>query len=480
MSKQSVFGRNKLYFMATWRYEAKNSAGTGVTGTLVAADRHAALEILRGQGLFLTRLEVAPVRKEQTRVPLSSISTTNIPPPRNGGTAEASASTAKKAEVKPLQSTPASGSHARSEPSGTASPSNAKGVFSSAPRNQSALPPLTRQPLLHASKRDISSFFSQLASATHAGVTLGRALSTLEEHATHSALRSVSGQIKERVMTGEPISEGMKAFPGLFTPLMVGIVSAGERGGFLERSFTRLAEYAERDYQLETSIKRETWYPKLIVFASIFIPSVVPLVLQGFGAFLGEVLPKLIFIGLVWAAFKTLRIMRPALTVLNPLFHFWDGAKLTLPIIGKVTRGLATAKFCRAIGALYAAGVTPGQSVRLGAEACGNQVMYDRCLAIIPRLERGETLTQALGSLKVFHPMALQMLQVGEESGDIDSQLEKAADFLERDSETAIRQAIPVLGIVTFLAVAAYVGYMLISFYTTTYGAAINELIDSQ
>jgi type IV pilus assembly protein PilC len=468
-------------FMATWRYEAKNSAGTGVSGTLVAADRHTALEILRGQGLFLTLLEAAPVRKEQAQP--ATPPRANIVSTAQGATnSNASPPTPKNVAAKPVSGVYRGGSGGTDSTGAPtySDPRTSAAAFNAAPRNQAGLPPLKGQPLLHASKRDLSNFFSQLAASAHAGVTLGKALATLQEHGPHPALRSVASQLKERVMSGEPISEGMKAFPGLFTPLMIGVVSAGERGGFIERSFNRLAEYSERDYELETAIKRETWYPKLLIFAAILIPGVVPLVLQGVGPFFRQVLPPLILIGLIWGAFKAISIVRPALTMLNPLFHFWDGVKLSLPIIGKITRGLATAKFCRALGALYAAGVTPSQSVRFGAIACGNQVMHDRCMAIIPRLEQGETLTQALGSLKVFHPMALQMLQVGEDSGDIDSQLEKAADFLERDSETAIRQAIPALGILVFLAVAAYIGSMVISYYTGTYGAEINNLIDSQ
>ena len=474
--------------MATWRYEAKNSAGTAMTGTLVASDRRAALEILRSQGLFLTLLEAAPTRKEQKAVPPVSPKGANIPSAGNnsfvdGNTAPRPAPRPRTGPVAPLPNVPSrgveghTGAETSKEPPPIAPPPPAS-AYGAAPRNQSGLPPLERQPFLNASKRDLSAFFGQMASAANAGVSTGKALSTLENHATNKTLRTVAGQLSKRTMSGESLSEGMRAFPGLFTPLMVGIVSAGERGGFLDRSFSRLSEYAERDYQLETSIKKETWYPKLIVFASILIPGVVPLVLQGFGPFLRQVVPPLFILGLLWAIWKAIKIVRPSLTMLDPFFHFIDGVKLVLPIIGKVSRGLATAKFCRALGALYAAGVSPSQSIRFGAEACGNQVMHDRCMTVIPRLEQGETLTQALGSLRVFHPMALQMMQVGEESGDLDSQLEKAADFLESDAETAIRQAIPVLGILAFLAVAAYVASTVISAYSG-YGAQINDLIDN-
>lgn len=427
--------------MQLWRYEARNGAGKAVDGTLEAASREAALATLRAQGLFLTKLETAKIAHASRPAA----------PQKNG--AELPRKTAEPPRVAP-SSAPNS---ARPNP------------------HLKAAPPLPNQPFLRASKRDLSAFFRQLASAQSAGVSLGKSLQTLEQHAPSASLRAVARQIGERVRAGEPLSRSLNSFPALFSPLAIGIVGAGERGGFLDRSFARLADYAERDYELETEIKRRTWYPKLIVFAAILIPGVVPLVLQGFGAFLAQVLPPLLVIAAVWAALKIAKALVPALPFLAPIFAFWDGLKLRLPVIGKVARGLATAKFCRALGALYSAGVSSATSVQLAAQASDNARVKRLCEGVAPRIERGETLTQTLGDLHIFHPMALQMLSIGEESGDLDTQLEKSADFLERDAETAIRQAIPLLGILAFLAVAAYVGSIVVAAFTG-YGNFLNEL----
>ena len=105
------------------------------------------------------------------------------------------------------------------------------------PAGQATSVPLARQPYYRANNQELSNFFRQLAALMHAGTGIGSALKTLAEHGGGSGLRKASGQMAERAMTGEPFSESMKAYPGLFTPLMVGIVSAGERGGFMENSF---------------------------------------------------------------------------------------------------------------------------------------------------------------------------------------------------------------------------------------------------
>jgi type II secretory pathway component PulF len=137
-----------------------------------------------------------------------------------------------------------------------------------------------------------------------------------------------------------------------------------------------------------------------------------------------------------------------------------------IPVCSKVTRALATAKFSRALAALYAAGVGPGESVRLAAGASGNEVIARSTVGIIPRLEQGERMTAALESTGHFPVMVLQMLRVGEDSGALDEQLDKAADFLETDAETAIKQATVMIGILALLAVAAYIGMIVIQFWT--------------
>jgi type IV pilus assembly protein PilC len=265
----------------------------------------------------------------------------------------------------------------------------------------------------------------------------------------------------------------MRAFPGMFTPLQIGLVNAGERGGFLDSSFERLARYAERDYDLQQMIKKETWYPKLLVLASIFIPAAVPLVLamvQGgqnpFLAWLSSVMPPLVVLGLAYAIYRAANYVSPYAAHQNALKLTLDRLKLYVPVMGKVVRGLATAKFCRALGALTSAGVGMGESVRLASSACGNAAIGLSAIQVIPRLEHGDKLTETLASTGHFPKMVLQMLKVGEDSGSIDAQLDKAADFLENDSEVAIKQAIQVLGILVFLLIAIRIGIQVGQFWT--------------
>jgi type II secretory pathway component PulF len=274
----------------------------------------------------------------------------------------------------------------------------------------------------------------------------------------------------------------MRAFPGLFSPLQIGMVSAGERGGFLESMFSRLAKYAERDYGLQQTIKRETWYPKILVFASILIPGAVPLVLamvkggqNPFVAWLQSVGPPLFLVGLAVLIYRAASFASP-LTAHQQGPKLWlDSIKLCIPVAGKVVRGLATAKFCRALGALYGAGVLPGESVRLAAEACGNSAIARDSIGIIPRLEHGERLTDCLSSTGQFPSSVIQVMHVGEESGNLDEQLDKSADFLENDAEVAIKQSVQLLGVLVFIVIAIRIGMQVGQFWGGYFEAIFSD-----
>lgn len=475
--------------MATWIYEARTTDGRVVRGTRDAADRRSALEALRSEGFFVSRIEARGAKtpaqplRPRAHAPGADVATAPRVQPQLAKAEIAGANAISAQPAPAVAASPATPSPlpktarpaVKFDPDLTPPAPSLSAPSNLRPAGQMASPPLVKQPYLRASDQDLSNFFRQLAALIHAGTGIGAALNTLSEHGGGRGLRTASAQMAARALTGEAFSHSMQSYPGLFTPLMVGIVSAGERGGFLEAAFTRLADYSERDYKLDQSIKQETWYPKTIFFFSFAISAVPTLVLAGFVPFLKQIFPPYALIALLILAWKGWKFVKPALIsgAIEPLkvgsispAKIYDEIKLVLPIAGKTARSLASAKFCRALAALYSAGVAPGEAVQLGAQACGNRVVAERALKTIPDLQNGRPLTECMKETRVFNPLALQMMRVGEESGDLDSQLDKAADFLEANAETTIKQAVPVLGILIFLCVAAYVLLQLVGFYT--------------
>jgi type II secretory pathway component PulF len=440
--------------MPTFAYQARDAKGERTSGAQEAADQRAALEALRAAGLFVTKLEVAKSGAARNEGG-------STPAPREVG------STPGLAPEKPSSSPPkAATEHSALPPRVSATSADA---------------PLPPRYWLRANSKDMALFFRQMHAMLHSGTSLAHALNTMATNAPNRALQTACAEMNPRVASGVPLSALMKSYPGIFSPLMTGMMHAGEVGGFLDRMCLRLAEYAERDYEIQQTVKRETWYPKLLLFCSFLIPSVVPAAIAWFqgGNALAAWIRAFIFPAMVMLAvvlaLRFKNYLAPLFKHIAPLTYLVDQIKLLVPIAGKTTRGLATAKFCRALGALQAAGMGVQQTISLSADACGNAVIAENSRKIIPLLEGGASMTDALASTRQFPGIAIQMLRTGEATGNFDEQLDKVADFLEADAETTIKQSVVVLGIVIFLFMAIYIGMTVIKQYVGIYGGLIDE-----
>jgi type II secretory pathway component PulF len=405
--------------MPTFAYQARDKMGARVEGQREATDRDEVLRLLRDGGLFVTKL--APV----------------------------ASNTANEYSIEGMLP-------------------NASGRAASVGRDVWA----------HANSKDVSLFFRQMHAMLHAGTSVSRALKILSENATNKSLGRAAQTMTRRTGEGENWSATMRAYPGLFSPLAVNMIVAGERGGFLERMCLRLSEYCERDYELQQTVRRETFYPKILLFCSVLIPSVVTLVLAGFRPWLAQVTPALTMLALIWFAVRVLNRMLKVGAHGGALRMALDSAKLHVPVFGKTVRALATAKFCRALGALQSAGVGPEAAFLVSGESCGNAWVARSVANVAPRLRGGTGFTEALTATKQFPPVALQMMATGEETGSMDLQLDKVADFLESEAETFIRQSVKLLGVLVFLAMAIYIASIVIGMYggyTRDIGKLIGE-----
>ena len=425
--------------MPTFAFKARDSAGEIVSGTREASDQRQALEALRDAGFFVTRLQLAPGSKAARATATARVE--NVAAPENA--------VAENAAIL-----------AGSTPS---APATAQSATAQMPHAQT-LPPTAISWTLRSNAKEMSLFYGQMYAMIHAGTSLAQALNMMAQHGNSASIRRASREMSLHTQRGAPMSEAMRAYPGLFSGLALGMVEAGEKGGILESVFTRLAGYSERDYELQQSIKRETWYPKLLLVCSFLIPSVVPLYLHGPAAWWASVRVPIFIAAAILIVWQIARFTAPLL-LQTVVARGLDFVKLCVPGMSRVVRSLATVKFCRALGALYGAGVAPHRAVQMAAAACGNKYIEARVLSVAPALERGASISEALGQTGQFPGVAMQILQTGETTGTLDTQLDKVADFLEGDSEAAIKKAVQLLGILVFLVMAAYIGSIVISFY---------------
>lgn len=323
----------------------------------------------------------------------------------------------------------------------------------------------------------LSLYFRQAHALLHAGSSISHALAVAARHDASPALRRVSEEMSRATASGTPWSETMRGYPGLFSELAVGMVAAGESSGRVDEACQRLASYAERDYHLQQTIKRETWYPKLLVVCSLFIPSVVPLVIAGPGAWWASVQPSILTIAGIAIAWRALKWASPLTSQAQSVARVVDTVKMKLPVAGKVSRGFASAKFCRALGATMGAGVPVNRAMSLAASACDNLVLADAAERARRQVLEGDTLTGALSATRQFPPVAMQMLATGEASGQTEEQLERVAEFLEGDAETAVKQAVKLLGVLVLLIVAWRIGTQVIGFYAGAYTSGLDSLM---
>jgi type IV pilus assembly protein PilC len=312
------------------------------------------------------------------------------------------------------------------------------------------------------SLRDLGFFFRQFATLIDAGMPLSQALSTLSQQAPNERLRRTVADMGMQVQYGTQLSVAMRRHPWVISTLQIRMIEAAEAGGLLDRMMLRIADYLEREYEIRQKIKQRTLYPKLVLFAAIFIPKLPILVLSGFGPYLQATLftliPLALFVLGIWAAFR-LAFQWPAFR------YLYDTVKLNLPVVGGLIRKQITGRFVRGLAALYGAGLPVGRAMGWAAEACGNPRVADMILRQVPRVERGESLTQALGATGFFSPAALGMVATGEQSGNVDGILNKLADYQEAEAAHATQQMVTVGSTLFYLAVCIYVALQVISFY---------------
>lgn len=311
-------------------------------------------------------------------------------------------------------------------------------------------------------------FFRQLATMLKAGVNLVQSLDTLAGQTADPRLAYVIREMKGHAEAGRPISAGMQRYPEIFTPLMISMIRVGEEMGGLDDQCSRTADYIDREIELRNLYKRVTLYPKIVIVSSMLI--------IGFANSVISMLGKSGGISSPLTTLSTWFVIGPILIgswlfvkfgLRNPgIKHSWDQMVLNVPSLGKTMHQLCMAKFGRAFGAMYASGVPLPKAVKLSADSCGNEYIRGRIYGIADRLEDGSGITETFTMSGVFSPIVLDMARTGEQTGNIDFMLNKMSEFYEEEGRTRSLQFGIIFGVVCLLAVALYVGFVVISFYT--------------
>lgn len=312
----------------------------------------------------------------------------------------------------------------------------------------------------------LSFFFRQLSVLLDAGVNPMDALQTIGPQCTSPKLRSVISELRDHTYAGRPLTAGMQRYPEVFNPMTMSMLRAGEEGGFLASALSQVADYLDREIELRNLLRRVTIYPKLVLAASIVIIFAANQIIKALAPNSPISLSSPLTETATWAILGPILVglylfMRLGLN--NPRIKYnFDLVLGMIPGFGKTTYQFAMAKFGRALGALYRAGVPISKAFKLSADACGNEALRSKMLTGFRAMDEGAGIAEALRRTGAFNATVMSMVDTGERTGNLDEMLNKLADFYEGEAETRSVQMGWLLGVVALLTVGVYVGYVYI------------------
>ncbi len=301
----------------------------------------------------------------------------------------------------------------------------------------------------------------QLATLVQSGMPVESALATAAEQSEKMRLKRIILAVRARVLEGHTLADALKEFPHVFPDLYRSTVAAGEHSGHLEAVLGRLADYTESRQALSQKMGLALIYPVLMIIVAILVVVVLLayVVPQVVGVFdnIGQELPVLTR-GLIavsdflsaWGV-ALLLLLLGGLVLFNLLLRregfraAWHAWLLRVPLVGRLVRGLNTARFARTFSILSASGVPVLEGMRIAAEVVGNLPMRKAVNEAARRVREGSTINRALQQSGYFPPMVVHLIASGEASGNLDEMLDRAATSQERELETAVSALMGVL-----------------------------------
>jgi type IV pilus assembly protein PilC len=306
------------------------------------------------------------------------------------------------------------------------------------------------------SNKALTQFTTQLSTLQDAGLPIVRSLKILEGQMDRGPFKGVMVEVTEDVESGSPLSEALAKHPGVFDNLYSNMVKAGEAGGVLDVILSRLAGFMEKSQRLRRRIKGAMIYPLVVATVTLAILLlimifVVPKFEQVFKALpgVGE-LPALtqalqafskFLVQRWWAVFLIIFVVivgTRAFARTRPGRRFFDRLKLNMPVIGPITRKVVVARFSRTFGTLIASGVPILEALDICRETAGNYVMERALERVRESISEGGTIAEPLGESGIFDDIVVNMIDVGEETGELDKMLIRIADNYDEEVDVAV------------------------------------------
>lgn len=331
-------------------------------------------------------------------------------------------------------------------------------------------------------EKDITLFTRQLATMLKSGVPLLQSFDIVGKGHDNPSVARMLMDIKTEVETGSSLEMAFRKYPLQFDDLFCNLIGAGEAAGILDNLLDKIASYKEKILAIKSKIKSALFYPISILVVAFIVTAVIMLfvvpafkeLFSSFGADLPT--PTLVimaisdfFVEWWWAIFSIIG------GTIYSFFYFWKRNKkmqrtmdimmLKLPIFGDLIRKATIARWTRTLATMFAAGVPLVEALDSVAGAAGNAVYYDATKAIQREVSAGNSMTSAMTNTGVFPNMVLQMMAIGEESGAIDSMLNKVADFFEAEVDDAVEALSSLMEPMIMVVLGVLIGGMVVAMY---------------
>src|SRR6266550_7338294 len=329
--------------------------------------------------------------------------------------------------------------------------------------------------------RDVVIFTRQFSTMINAGLPLVQALTILADQTDNKALSEITRKVVFDVESGHTVADALAKHPKAFTALYVNMVSAGEAGGILDTILMRLATFLEKNDKLVRKVKGAMIYPSVIMaVAGIAVVTLLIFVIPVFaGMFASSGMALPLPTRIVLGASDFLKhywwVIGAAMIVggysLNKYYASSNGKlvidrlMLKVPVLGDVLRKSAVSRFTRTLGTLISSGVSILEGLEITAKTAGNRVIQDAIMQSRSSIAGGDTIAQPLQKSKVFPPMVISMIAVGEQTGGLDEMLSKIADFYDEEVDAAVSNLLSLLEPIMIVFLGVVVGGMVVAMY---------------
>ena len=329
--------------------------------------------------------------------------------------------------------------------------------------------------------KELVLFSRQLSTLVSAGVPLVQGLTILEEQVESKLFKSIVHTIREDIEAGQSITDALRKHPNAFEELYVSMIKAGEVGGILDVILERLSAYLESAENLKSKVKGALMYPLVVsviaacvtLFLLMFVIPTFSTIFAGFGAelpFITQVMINLsnglrkfwyMVVGVPIVFFFAMKQYRKTEIGQRNL----DALAMKLPVFGLLLKKVAVAKFTRTLGTLIKSGVPILQALETVAKTSGNKIIEIAILTARESVKEGERIAIQLKKANIFPPMVIQMVAIGEETGNLDTMLSKIADFYDQEVDVAVKTLTSMIEPIIIVVMGLVIGFIVIAMF---------------